>query len=68
MDINHVLLQNHHNNNCFFFTFYSRANFLKCLQRDLALSTIEVVISYPFQVISYRMMAQFVGRETVYKY
>lgn len=42
--------------------------FLKSLKRDLVLHASGIIITHPFQVISIRMMAQFVGRETIYKY
>lgn len=45
----------------------STARFLKNLKRDLILHASGVIITHPFQVISIRMMAQFVGRETIYK-
>ncbi|KNC34673.1 hypothetical protein FF38_09124 [Lucilia cuprina] len=37
------------------------------LKRDVVLSVSGIVISQPFHVISVRMMAQFIGRETIYK-
>lgn len=43
---------------------YSR--FKAGMKLDLALTVIGVVVSHPFHVVSLRMMAQFVGRETVY--
>lgn len=36
------------------------------LKRDLVIEVSGVVLSHPFQVISVRMMAQFVGKETLY--
>lgn len=44
---------------------YERFN--KSLKRDLILHASGIIISHPFQVISIRMMAQFVGKETIYK-
>lgn len=41
-------------------------NYDKKLKRELAITAAEVIISHPFQVISIRMMAQFVGQETQY--
>lgn len=49
----------------FYFDSYER--FLKELKRDLILHASGIIIAQPFQVISIRMMAQFVGRETIYK-
>ncbi|XP_065361036.1 mitochondrial carrier homolog 2 [Calliphora vicina] len=37
------------------------------LKRDVVLSVSGIVISQPFHVISVRMMAQFIGRESLYK-
>lgn len=37
------------------------------LKRDVVLSVSGIIISHPFHVISVRMMAQFIGRETLYK-
>ncbi|TMW47813.1 hypothetical protein DOY81_007113 [Sarcophaga bullata] len=37
------------------------------LKRDVVLSVSGIIISQPFHVISVRMMAQFIGRETLYK-
>ncbi|XP_055322263.1 mitochondrial carrier homolog 2 [Sitodiplosis mosellana] len=45
----------------------SYERFLKSLKRDLILHASGIIITHPFQVISIRMMAQFVGRETIYK-
>lgn len=42
--------------------------FLKNLKRDLILHASGVIITHPFQVISIRMMAQFVGRESIYRW
>lgn len=47
--------------------FDSYDRFLKGLKRDLILHASGIIITHPFQVISIRMMAQFVGRETIYK-
>lgn len=41
-------------------------NFKKRLQRDIVVHTTSAIIYSPFHVISIRMMAQFVGRETKY--
>lgn len=46
----------------------SYARFIISLKRDLVLHASGIIITHPFQVISIRMMAQFVGRETIYKY
>ncbi|XP_058974938.1 mitochondrial carrier homolog 2 [Musca domestica] len=37
------------------------------LKRDIVLSVSGIIVSHPFHVISVRMMAQFIGRETLYK-
>ncbi|KAL5282219.1 MTCH2 family protein [Megaselia abdita] len=37
------------------------------LKRDVLIQVSGVILSHPFHVISVRMMAQFIGRETVYK-
>lgn len=47
--------------------FVSYAVFLKALKRDMIISASTIVIAHPFQVVSIRMMAQFVGRETLYR-
>lgn len=41
-------------------------NYDKKLKRELAITAAEVLLSQPFQVISIRIMAQFVGQETQY--
>lgn len=41
-------------------------NYDKKLRREMAITAAEVLISHPFQVISVRIMAQFVGQETKY--
>lgn len=41
-------------------------NFKKRLQRDIVVHTTSAIIYSPFHVISVRMMAQFVGKETKY--
>lgn len=45
----------------------SLALFIKQLKRDVCLSASCIIITQPFTVISYRMMAQFVGNETIYR-
>nr|XP_016934288.1 mitochondrial carrier homolog 2 [Drosophila suzukii]XP_016934289.1 mitochondrial carrier homolog 2 [Drosophila suzukii] len=40
--------------------------FKSSLKRDIVLTVSGIVASHPFHVISLRMMAQFVGRETLY--
>lgn len=45
---------------------YRYVQFKKSLKRDIVLMVSGVVASHPFHVISLRMMAQFVGRETLY--
>ncbi|XP_075161511.1 mitochondrial carrier homolog 1 [Haematobia irritans] len=37
------------------------------LKRDVVLSVSGIIVSHPFHVISVRMMAQFIGRESLYK-
>ncbi|XP_039966373.1 mitochondrial carrier homolog 2 [Bactrocera neohumeralis] len=37
------------------------------LKRDVVLSVSGIIVSHPFHVISLRMMAQFIGRETLYQ-
>lgn len=44
----------------------SYARFSKSLRKELIMHASCIVISHPFQVISIRMMAQFVGKETIY--
>lgn len=41
-------------------------NFEKKLKREMAVTVAEVVLTHPFQVISVRMMAQFIGQESQY--
>ncbi|XP_059615176.1 mitochondrial carrier homolog 2 [Phlebotomus argentipes] len=41
-------------------------DFQRKLKRDLVVHSSTILIAQPFQVISIRMMAQFVGQETVY--
>lgn len=43
-----------------------RTHFEKRLKRDLVVRTISAIIYSPFHVVSVRMMAQFVGKETKY--
>ncbi|XP_055690993.1 mitochondrial carrier homolog 2 [Lutzomyia longipalpis] len=43
-----------------------RRVFQRKLKRDIIIHTSTILIAQPFQVISIRMMAQFVGRETIY--
>lgn len=45
----------------------SQERFCNALKRDLVLHASGIIISHPFQVISIRMMAQFVGKETIYR-
>lgn len=44
----------------------SYERFSKSLRKELILQASCIVISHPFQVISIRMMAQFVGKEQIY--
>lgn len=44
----------------------SLKRFRRSLNRDLILHASGIIIAHPFQVISIRMMAQFVGKETIY--
>lgn len=46
---------------------YSYLQFKVNLKRDVVLSVSGIIISQPFHVISVRMMAQFIGRESIYK-
>lgn len=41
-------------------------NFDKKLKREMAITAAEVILSHPFQVVSVRIMAQFIGQETQY--
>lgn len=41
-------------------------NYMKHCHRDMITHTISVLVSYPFHVISIRMMASFVGKENAY--
>lgn len=41
-------------------------DYIRLARRDIVLHTASLIISYPFQVISVRMMASFVGREEHY--
>lgn len=43
-----------------------RKKFEKSLSRDLILHISGTIISHPFQVVTVRMMSQFIGRETKY--
>lgn len=45
----------------------SQERFCASLKRDLVLHASGIIIAHPFQVISIRMMAQFVGKETIYR-
>lgn len=49
------------------YRFCSNKQFLKDLRRDLILHASGIIFTQPFSVISIRMMAQFVGRESIYK-
>lgn len=44
----------------------SEKRFVRRLKRDLVLTVSAVTLAHPFQVISVRMMAQFIGNETTY--
>lgn len=44
----------------------SQERFCTALKRDLVLHASGIIIAHPFQIISIRMMAQFVGKETIY--
>lgn len=46
----------------------SQERFCKSLKRELILHASGIIIAHPFQVISVRMMAQFVGKETIYRF
>lgn len=46
----------------------SRAKFIRNLKKDLISRVSAVIISHPFHVITIRMMAQFVGHETKYRF
>lgn len=41
--------------------------FFKTIKCDIITHTAAIVVSQPFHVITVRMMAQFVGRETIYR-
>lgn len=41
--------------------------FKTALKRDLVLSVSGLIVSHPFHVISVRMMAQFIGKESLYR-
>ncbi|SPP84783.1 mitochondrial carrier homolog 2 [Drosophila guanche] len=43
------------------------AQFKQKLKRDIVVTVSGIVASHPFHVISVRMMAQFIGRETLYR-
>lgn len=43
-----------------------KETFIKSVKRDLANRIATIIVSHPFHVITIRMMAQFVGRETRY--
>lgn len=43
-----------------------KENFQRSLRRELFLHATGIVVSHPFHVVSVRMMAQFVGKETKY--
>ncbi|KAJ6641580.1 Mitochondrial carrier like 2 [Pseudolycoriella hygida] len=45
----------------------SRQRFVRRLKRDLVLTVSAVTLAQPFQVITVRMMAEFIGNETTYK-
>lgn len=52
-------------------TFFYSQNHKKCIYefiRDLISRMIGIIVSHPLDVIALRMMAQFVGGETRYKY
>lgn len=51
----------------FYPTKISYLQFKMNLKRDIVLTVSGVVISQPFHVVSVRMMAQFIGRESFYK-
>ncbi|CAB3233599.1 unnamed protein product [Arctia plantaginis] len=41
-------------------------NYMKLCRRDMIVHTLSVFVSYPFHVISIRMMASFIGKENAY--
>lgn len=47
---------------------YRRKKCIREIVRDVIGRTVAIVISHPLEVISLRMMAQFVGGETKYRY
>lgn len=48
------------------FYIFRKQEFIKNVKRDLANRVATIVVSHPFHVITIRMMAQFIGRETKY--
>lgn len=44
-----------------------RQDYINYCRRDITLHTVSIIISYPFRVITIRMMASFVGREEHYQ-
>lgn len=40
--------------------------FIRSVKRDFANRVATIIVSHPFHVITIRMMAQFIGRETKY--
>lgn len=47
---------------------YRRKKCINEIIRDVISRTVAIIVSHPLEVISLRMMAQFVGGETKYRY
>lgn len=45
-----------------------KKKFVNCVKCDIITHATAIIVSQPFHVITVRMMAQFVGRETKYVY
>lgn len=60
-------IQNWMNENVIFYI-CRRKKCIREIIRDVIGRTVAIVASHPLEVISLRMMAQFVGRETKYRY
>lgn len=62
-----VIAENDDKDECELSDAESQERFCNALKRDLVVHASGIIIAHPFQVISIRMMAQFVGKETIYR-
>jgi len=66
--VRYVLRGKNMNNELIISSVYRRKRCMNEIIRDVISRTVAIIVSHPLEVISLRMMAQFVGRETKYRY